>query len=295
MTSAGRLLDVGGAGGDDLASALRDALATYRKLPNSERLAESVAGEGRPQPAPPPGGLVLTIYDRPLGRSAKGRYRLPERADLGGRRTGAPAGQRSSLWLTAEEVASLLPEEPRQGESRPVPSRLAKRLWLYGLVPHSLWVVQGTWQPDSVREGDMALAVEEVSADSVRMRLRGHVLLVAEGTHIQGTERRYDARIEGAIVVDRARRKIVRFDAAALGDYTGEWFASYRERWQAATPAAPLAMGFALEVDSAAYDLPPERRRPRSFVHAYVFREHEEYYWDPDRWLGDWEKRRERR
>src|SRR5207249_11358855 len=60
----------------------------------------------KPQPLPPPGGLVLTIYDRPLGRGEKGQYRLPEGDDFGGFRTHAPHGQRSSLWLKAEDRKS---------------------------------------------------------------------------------------------------------------------------------------------------------------------------------------------
>ena len=45
------------------------------------------------------------------------------------------------------------------------------------------------------------------------------------------------------------------------------------------------------EVDQTAYDLPPERRRPRSFMHAYTFKDREEFYWDPDKWLDDWKRR----
>jgi hypothetical protein len=26
-------------------------------------------------------------------------------------------------------------------------------------------------------------------------------------------------------------------------------------------------------------------------VHAYIFKEREEHYWDPDKWLEDWKKR----
>jgi hypothetical protein len=40
--------------------------------------------------------------------------------------------------------------------------------------------------------------------------------------------------------------------------------------------------------------LPPERRRPRSFVHAYIFRDREEHYWDPLKW-EKWEADRRRK
>ena len=104
MTSAGRLLD-GDAydaktGKVDMARGLQQALEAYAKLPQEERRAKSVDGEIKPQPVPPPEGLVLTIYDRPLGRAPQGRYRHPEGRDCDGFRTHAPHGQRSSLWLT---------------------------------------------------------------------------------------------------------------------------------------------------------------------------------------------------
>ena len=300
MTASGRLLSGSIKYGDrkGLAPALEGVLAAYAKLPEAERRPATVEGEVKPQQAPPPGGLVLTIYDRPLGRDAKGRPRHPEGDDFGGSRTDAPHGQRSSLWLTEAECRSLVPDEPVAGKTYEFPAKLAKRIWLYGLVPQTLWVVEETWRPDSVREGQLRLTVEEVSAASVRLRVHGSVVLSAQSVlhtwpdhkFIKNLENRYDARLEGVIVYDRARKRITRWDMAALGDYVGRWFAG-NGGWKEATAAAPMALGFAFEVDPTAYDLPPDRRRPRSFMHAYIFREKEEQYWDPDKWLDDWKKR----
>jgi hypothetical protein len=273
-------------------------LEAYAKLPEAERRPRAVEGEVKPQAPPPAGGLVLTIYDRPLGRGRDGKYRLPEGDDFGGLRTHAPHGQRSSLWLTQAECQSLIPEDPRKGQTLKVSAKLARRIWLYGLMPQTLWVVEESWKPDSVRGGELNLTVEEVSAQVVRMRLHGTALLSGPGVlhtwpdrkFIKNLENRYDARLEGVLVYDRKQRKITRWDMAALGDYTGRWFAG-NNGWKEATPEAPLPVGFAFELDATAYDLPPERRRPRSFVHAYLFRAHEEHYWDPDKWLEDWKKR----
>lgn len=301
MTSAGRLLSGSVKDRDGLAAALREVLAEYARLPEVERRPGSVAGEVKPQAPPPPGGLVLTIYDRPLGRAGDGRHRLPEGDDFGGLRTHAPHGQRSSLWLTREECESLIPPDPRPGQTLDVPAKLAKRIWLYGLVPQTLWVVEESWKPNSVQAGELKLTVEEVSGRAVRMRVHGSVLLSGPGVlhtwpdrkFIKTVENRYDARLEGVIEVDRERRRVVRWDMAALGDYTGRWFAG-NKGWHEATAAAPLPLGFAFEIDPTAYELPPERRRPRSFVHAYLFRDRDEQYWDPDKWLEDWKKRQKK-
>jgi hypothetical protein len=301
MTSTGRLLAGRVKDRNGLAQGLREVLAAYARLPEGERRARVVEGESKPQTLPPAGGLVLSIYDRPLGRTRQGSYRLPEGNDLGGLRTDAPQGQRSSLWLTAAECKSLLPPDPHPGHTTAVPARLARRIWLYGLVPQSLWVVEEFWKPDSVREGDLHLTVTEVSEKEVRLRLHGSVLLSGPGVlhewpnhkFIKNVENRYDARLEGVIVGDRRRGKITRWDMVALGAYSGRWFTNGKG-WKEATAAAPLPLGFAFELDPTAYDLPADCRRPRSFVHAYLFKEHEEYYWDPDRWLGDWKKQQKK-
>lgn len=300
MTSAGRLLQGELQGRDRLAEALQAVLDQYADLPEDQRRPKSVEGNLDPQQAPPEDGLVLTIYDRPLGRDEAGRFRLPEGDDLGGLRTEAPHGQRSSLWLTREECRSLIPDDPQTDQTRDVDPKLARRLWLYGLVPQSLWVVEETWQPDSVREGTLQVTVEEVSAQSVRLRMHGSVLLTGpsvlhtwpERKFIRNLTNRYDARLEGVLEYDRSRQRMTRFDLAALGDFSGRWFAG-QKGWIEATPEAPLPMAFAFEIDQSAYQLPPERRRPRSFMHAYIFRDRDGHYWDPDEWLADWKRRQE--
>jgi hypothetical protein len=308
MTSTGRLLEGAIKGRDGLAPALEEVLAAYAKLPEAERRAQTVEGEIKPQPLPPPNGLVVTIYDRPLGRDGKGPqtpgvrpYHLPEGDDFGGLRTHAPHGQRSSLWFKEEEWKSLIPSDPHVGQSHKVSTKLAKRIFLYGLVPQSLWVVEESWKPNSVREGDLHATVLEATAQTLHVRLHGSVLLTGPGIlhtwpdhkFIKNIENRYDARLEGIIEFDRAKNKITRLDLAAVGDFTGRWFAGNRG-WIEATAAVPLPLGLAFELDQTAYDLPLERRRPRSFVHAYLFQNHEDHYWDPDQWLADWQKRQKK-
>src|SRR5262249_50871224 len=301
MTSAGKLLTGRVKDRNGLAAVLQEVLDAYAKMPEADRRAETVDGDIKPQVPPPEGGLVLTIYDRPLGRSETGRYRHPEGDDCGGLRTHAPHGQRSSLWLTAEECRSLVPERPRKGESFKVPAKLTRRVFLYGMWPQTLWVVEQTWQPNSVREGELRLTVEEVTGQAVRMRLDGSVVLAANnplklyptGKVLKTVEDRYDARLHGVLVYDRAAKKVVRWDMVALGDYAGCWFAG-NDGWKEATRDAPLAVGFAFELDQDAYRLPAERRRPRSFVHAYVFNGREQFYWDPEKWEEDWKKRQPR-
>ncbi len=107
---------------------------------------------------------------------------------------------------------------------------------------------------------------------------------------VKNIENRYDASFEGIIEFDKAKNRITRFDVTTLGDFSGRWFAG-NIGWKEATTKEPLPLGFSFELDATAYELPSERRRPRSFMHAYVFRTQEQHYWDPDAWLADWKKR----
>lgn len=298
MTSSGRLLQGHLEDRNKLAEALEEVVAAYKKLPEDQRRVSSVESQLKPQQPPPEDGLVLTIYDRLVGRDESGEYRLPQGDDLGGLRSEAPHGQRSSLWLTKEECQSLIPAQPKQGETHDVDAKLAKRIWLYGLVPQSLWVVEDMWQPNSVQDGNLQVTVEDVTPESIRLRMHGAVQMsVPSVLHewpnrkfIKNLTNHYDARLEGTIECDRQTQRITRFDLAVLGDYSGRWFAG-QKGWIEATPDAPLPLAFALEMDESAYELPPPRRRPRSFVHAYIFRDREPQYWDPDKWMEDWQRR----
>lgn len=306
MTSAGKLLAGDVKGKDGLAPALKEVLDSYARLPEEERRPKTVPGEEKPVAAPPPGGLVLTIYERPLGRAEDGRYRLPEGKDNGELRTEAPHGQRSSLWLTEDECKSLVPQDPQKGQTLKVPAKLTKRICLIGMWPNTLWVVEQAWQGNSFREGELNLTVEEVTAETIRMRVHGSVILAGKGNLrfyptgkvVKELENRYDARLEGVLVYDRAQKRIARWDMAALGDYTGSWFCHTDKlgdhQWREATAAAPLPLCFSFELDRSDYEVPAARRRPKSFVHSYVFRSiypNEEFYWDPDKWEEDWKKK----
>jgi hypothetical protein len=190
---------------------------------------------------------------------------------------------------------------PRKGQTHKVAAKLFRRICLYGMWPQTLWVVEQAWQPDSLREGELNLTVEGVSDQTVRMRLDGFVLLTGKGPLklyptgkvLKMVSNRYEARLKGVMVYDRVKKEIVKWDLAALGDYAGCWFAG-NAGWKEATRAEPMALGFAFEVDESAYRVPAQRRRPRSFVHAYIFRDREPFYWDPQKWEADWKKRKSR-
>jgi hypothetical protein len=209
-----------------LPAVLRQVLKSYARLPEAERRpAKPLEEADRPGTAPPPGGLALTVYDHPLVRE-DGRYqRMTQRTHFHVR-----GPQRDCLWLTAAECRSLLPEAPRKGQTDNVPASLAKRIVLFGLLPHVCWQGGMHWDANSFRRGELKLTVAEISPSRVRLRIHGSGLLVSKAHPEYGVDRatfpkdfenRLDARLEGVLEYDPVRKKIGRWDMAALGDYVG--------------------------------------------------------------------------
>ena len=300
VTSAGQTVASSKANAKDgLAGVLRQSLQMYAKLPDAERWpAKAIEDASVPMPAPPAGGLVLTVYDRPLLRDAEGRYRSGETP---GHRV--PGAARSSVWLTEGDCKALIPENAQKGSTSKVASKLAKRIFLFGLASGAAWHDENLWDPDSVREGDLNLTVEEVTKSGVRLRVHGSALLVnknlrGEGaSHLaqdvrRGLENRYDARLEGLLVYDLDQKRITRWDMVGLGDYVGIY---YPVGYPNIFVREPVVIGFSFELDRTIYEVPAERRRQRPRLLAHDFKNSEQYYWDPEKWEEDWKKRQKQR
>ncbi len=290
---ASKAKDPGSKGG--LAALLKQTFDLYKQLPEAQRRpAEPIADANRPTLAPPPGGLVLTIYDRFLQRENAEYCPIVSGARAPQQPLHLPGPQRNSLWLTQEECRSLMPADPQRGQTISVPANLVKRLALFGLLPGSAWQAEYKWTADSLRSGNLNLAVEDVSASRVRLRIQGSILLrtptvpgyaVDRPNLPEGLNNQYDARLEGTIEYDPVRKQIIRWDMVALGDYLGLCYAYDHPKPYATTP---LALGFTFELDRGSYELPPELRRNKPMLLTYL---PESFYFDPEKWGADWRKR----
>lgn len=278
-----------------LAGILKQSLERYARLPEAQRKpAEAITDDNRPSPAPPPGGVVLTFYDRFLQRDGKGEYRAIVGHHTPQQPLTVPGPQRNSMWLTQAESHALMPDHPRKGQTIEAPASLVRRIALFGLIPASAWHSYYLWTPDSVRGSQLSLTVEDVSDSRVRLRIHGSVLLVTKtvaGYAVdkpnlpEGLNNQYDARLEGQIDYDPVQKKIARWDMVALGDYLGLCYAYSHPKPFA---VKPLAHGFAFELDRGSYELPAEFRRNKPAVLTYIS---ERFYFDPEKWEADWKKR----
>jgi hypothetical protein len=199
---------------------LRGSLAKFHLLPDGSKAPGAVRVEegGKPDPnytrTPPEGGLVARVWTRILerkdGKWARGVTNVP----------GHDLAARDHLWLTADEVQSLVPSRPAVGKSYAVPDPVADRLLRYHLVDNTRGE-PSFWWPEHVRRCDLRLKVTAASAESVELRLDGEALLTAAASGKQ-PEHGYEARMQGRLRYRPSSRAFDRFDLAVVGDYWGE-------------------------------------------------------------------------
>jgi len=223
LTADGQLLACKNAGQDPAAmrDALRSGLVAWKKLPESKRLpgAVHVADPGPPDPhfvrTPPVGGAVIKVFTRTLEVEGPENY-IAAACSQG---AGGEAA-RDHLWLTREELRSLLPANPREGASIPVPTKLVDRIARFHLVDNTRGEPPH-WQREEIRSAKMTLTVEHVSSTEISLRLDGSVLLSTNADAARA-ERGYDVQLLGHIALDRLSGALERFDVVAFGNHWGE-------------------------------------------------------------------------
>jgi hypothetical protein len=157
-----------------------------------------------------------------------------------------------NVWLTEAEWKSLVPPDPKKGDSFAVPDGIQKRLFRYHLV-NGTFGLPGSWRLEHIRTAVLTLTVEEVSP-LLRMRLQGTALLTTDAD-VERAQRGYDARLSGWLTYDREKKAFTRFDMIALGDYWGGDYEGGRFKRPGRTP-----LGIAFELvrgDNAIDRVPP--------------------------------------
>jgi len=211
---------------EDAVAVLKRGLESYSKLPEADRkppakvlddLEKRSRVGRRPLPTPPANGLVLKTITSHLERGPDGeliRAKEPFAADL-----------RDSLWLTEAEWKALVPANPRQGDQHAVAPAVQDRL-----VRYCLWDnyrsgdgARGVrpWRRAEVRSSRLTLTAEAVSADALRLCLRG-TALIASDADVAKSKIGYEAALFGYLDYDRRAQRITRFDVASVAD--SWWF-----------------------------------------------------------------------
>jgi hypothetical protein len=195
------------------------ALEAWKQLPETERKpgaikVEELTGEALKlrrdrYPQPPPGGLIVRVYQRVTG--------VREKDQTGARYRQDPAPD--FLWLTEADWKSLVPARLERGDQFPFPESLADFL-CRGYLRDSGRGGEGAWFAGTLRSKELTLRVEEVSATCVRLSLRGTVLLASDQS-ASNDNGGYDARLWGFLEYDPRKKAFQRFDIVAFGEAWG--------------------------------------------------------------------------
>jgi hypothetical protein len=225
LTADGKLLAYKNVGQNPQAmrDLLREGLSKWRKLPDSDRLpgAFHVPDHGPMDHSffrsPPAGGLILNVYARALDR--KQDERIWAFTDAVCKVGSGDEASRDHLWLTDAEWRSLLPANPRQGDKFPMPIGIAERVLRFHLVDNTRGEPP-MWRREHIRRSELIWHIEDVRAETVRLRLEGSVL-VATSKDLAQAERGYEATLLGYLTYNPISRDIRRFDLVSVGDHWG--------------------------------------------------------------------------
>jgi hypothetical protein len=185
---------------------LRAVLKKFRQLPPEKRTAtiKELPGSwrGKAEPNPPAGGLILKQYRRVVHKDAAGKL---HRQEL----------HHDSLWMTQAEWQSLVPKQPRVGDSFTVPKFLVTRIGRH----HAQIVNPSTsLRINAAPKPTLTLTVEDASPDQLCLRLHGS-FQVTEYQHPL-TNGIIDYQVCGCLHYDVKKKTFSRFEMAALGDVT---------------------------------------------------------------------------
>lgn len=218
----------------------------------------------------PEDGLVLHLGCTDLPRE------MDTRPEDGIYRT---AHNQDFVWMTREEMLSIVPEGVQKGDRFSLPEAIHRRLVRH----HMLDIVRGetpAWPKDVPQDVAMELHVTDVDSDRVQMTLHGGGKLQEEGkwcvqppprsVYRRGQmcclveARGFEPHILGYVEFDRVRERFTRFDVLMVGSRWGG--TTFNMRCDD-TDAAPLGIAMTLAQDDALSRIPPHGS-PRSYFNA---------------------------
>lgn len=285
-------------------ASLERALKAWAKLPESERNPGAIQVEERgpldprrnTAKGPPPGTLIVRVFNRQLERTSKGEHRhtVPEDyipalrdpkvvgTDQATLLWTQPAND--YLWITPAEARAMMPDNPSAGQRIEVPRSLCERIFRFHLDPSRGLSENHNFSHLTAAAGKLHLTVEEVGKNEVRLRLDGYANLhnprtalktyqspgVKEHTRNPRIPLDYDPRLLGYVSYHPARKVLTRLNIVALGDVrgrpNGENIVGER-----LGEANPLGIAFELATDPRPADyLPPRGARDETAARPEV-------------------------
>jgi len=292
VTSTGYMSCVSASGKYLGTMASAKVLEEFRKLPEAERKAGAIEVPDLKStehliPSPPAGGLVLKVHGRFLGRDDQGKLRHVKGEDFPQLR-----GKEGSIrylqflfepnteymWLTQEEWKSLVPASPVRGDKLAVAPAIGERMARFHLTPRrALTSEDGIVGKKDVKSARLTLAVDDVSAERIRLRLTGFIHTGTDFDEAKATTPNgplgfgYATPIQGILDYDRTKKAFVRFDIVAPGDVWGRWGDANGKSQQVERPGrSPVGFAFELATgDTPSNRIPPGGNGGRAARNGY--------------------------
>lgn len=257
---------------DDLLEMLHQALSNWDNRTTQRDVSQigDFARDERYVWAYPEDGLVLHLGCTDLPR------KIDTRPEDGIYRT---AHNQDFVWITREEMLSIVPEGVQKGDRFSLPEAIHRRLVRY----HLLDIVRGetpAWPKEVPQDVALELLVTDVDSDHVYMTLHGGGKLQENGqwciqpparsVYRRGQmcclveERGFEPHVFGYVEFDRIQEQFTRFDVLAVGSRWGG--TTFNMRCDD-TDAAPLGIAMTIANDDAFSRIPPHGN-PRSYFNA---------------------------
>ena len=232
FTAGGKLLAYKNAGQNSevMREVLRDALAKWNKLPESERAPGAVVVpelgkvDGGYMRKPPAGGLIVNVHARALERKQGAGGLADAVCEVGD----GDEASRDHLWITADEWRAMVPKGAKVGDEVKLPPAGVERIVRFHLIDNTRGEPP-MWAREDVKASELKAVVQEADDGHVLVKLEGKVLLAAGGDGGAGAgadekspKRGFDAALLGYVRYDRGKDKVDRFDLVALGEHWGE-------------------------------------------------------------------------
>jgi hypothetical protein len=234
---------------------LQRALKAWAALPAAERKpgAIRVPDRGPLDPrrnaakGPPPGTVMVRVFNRQLERTPKGDYRHTVPADyipplrdpkVVGTDQATPLWTQPAndyMWITRAEAQAMMPADPKPGQRVEVPISLRERIFRFHLDPSRGLAEGHNFAHVTAAAGKIHLTIETVTAAEVRLRLDGYANLhnprkaletyqspsVKEHSRNRRIPLDYDPRLLGYLSYHPAKKVLTRLDIVALGEVRG--------------------------------------------------------------------------
>ena len=217
----------------------------------------------RPVPTPPVNGLILRGYctylrhdeKKQIVRSTEFYYRQnPDRWKV--------ETQSDMLWLTESEWKSLIPADPKPGDSIEAAQPIQKRF--YSTL--GIDFMEGSVNALPTRKSTLSLTVEKVDEQALVLRLDGYGHMgkeFDEQLRAKPNSRGCELRILGTVHYDRKKQAITRFDVVGVGQAWGNKM-DYIHR-EVRLDQYPWMYGIACELVTG--DAPQDRIPPYNLLH----------------------------